>query len=154
MKNLIVCLSAFLFSMGAFAQKQDTSITTTKETSTSIELGVRLGNNFGVDAVLPFAKSSRAHVGVEIFPDGINLGAYADWVFAINEAAGLSAFMGVGPEFYLRDNFDFAVAGDFGIEYNINNFPMKVGFDYRPSFILTGADFRTSNWGFTARYQF
>jgi hypothetical protein len=59
----------------------------------------------------------------------------------------------VGPEFFFEDSFDFHVAGDFGVEYSFD-FPLTIGFDWRPGFKVTeGFDFKTSNWGFSARFR-
>jgi hypothetical protein len=67
---------------------------------------------------------------------------------------GLKFYPGVGPEFYFGDNFNMGIAGNFGAEYTFN-FPLTVGIDYRPGFMITDG-FRGygKNWGITARFRF
>ena len=128
--------------------------TTTKTKTNSLELGVRFGNDFSIDAAVPFAKAGRLHPSVTINDGGATVATYVDWMLNLNEASGLALYYGVGPEFYFYSGFDFGIAGDFGMEYAFQ-FPLTIGFDWRPGFILTNSfDFQTSNWGFTARWRF
>jgi hypothetical protein len=60
----------------------------------------------------------------------------------------------VGPEIYIFDDFDFGVAGNFGAEYAFQEVPITLGFDWRPSIIVTEGDFEAGNIGFIVRYRF
>jgi hypothetical protein len=75
-------------------------------------------------------------------------------MFALSDGpTGLKFYPGVGPEFFFENSFDFHIAGDFGVEYSFD-FPLTIGFDWRPGFAVTeGFDFKTSNWGFIARFR-
>ena len=117
------------------------------------ELGVRFGDDIAIDATIPLAASPRLHPSV--YFDRFGFGTYFDWMFALSGGpTGLKFYPGVGPEFFFENSFDFHIAGDFGVEYSFD-FPLTVGFDWRPGFAVTeGFDFKTSNWGFIARFRF
>jgi hypothetical protein len=67
---------------------------------------------------------------------------------------GLKFYPGLGPEFWFEGDFDFDIAGNFGVEYSFD-FPLTVGLDWRPSFRTTdNFDFRAGNVGITARFRF
>ncbi len=92
---------------------------------------VRFGDVVSVDFTIPF-KAPRIHAAAYFGNNNFGLGGYFDWMFALNEGpAGLKFYPGVGPEFYFGNNFDVAVAGDFGAEYSFD-FPLTVGMDWRP----------------------
>jgi hypothetical protein len=117
------------------------------------EAGVRFGDNFSIDLTIPLAASPRLHPA--IYFDRFGIGGYFDWMFALSDGpTGLKFYPGVGPEFFFENDFDFHIAGDFGIEYSFE-FPLTIGFDWRPGFRVTeGFKFKTSNWGFIARFRF
>lgn len=117
------------------------------------ELGLRFGDDIAIDATIPLAASPRLHPA--IYFDRFGFGTYFDWMFALTGGpTGLKFYPGVGPEFFFENDFDFHIAGDFGIEYSFD-FPLTVGFDWRPGFAVTeGFDFKTANWGFMARFRF
>jgi len=117
------------------------------------ELGLRFGDNVSADLTIPIAAEPRLHGAV--YFDRFGIGTYFDWMFAVSEGPkGLKFYPGVGPEFYFEKQFDFHIAGDFGVEYSFD-FPLTIGFDWRPGFALTH-DFKwkASNWGFIARFRF
>jgi hypothetical protein len=117
------------------------------------EAGMRFGNNISAELTMPLAASPRFHPAV--YFDRFGIGGYFDWMFALSGGpTGLKFYPGVGPEFWFGNNFDFSIAGDFGVEYSFE-FPLTIGFDWRPGFMITdGFDFKTSNWGFSARFRF
>jgi len=119
-----------------------------------LEAGIRLADNFGVDATVPFGPAPRLHGA--LYLDHFGVGTYANWAFRLDGGPpNLRFFLGGGPEFFFEDQFDFAVAGDGGVEWAFEEFPVTIGFDWRPSFRLTnGSDFHTGNWGVTARFRF
>ncbi len=117
------------------------------------EAGVRFGDNFSIDLTIPLAAAPRLHPA--IYFDRFGTGLYFDWMFALSGGpTGLKFYPGVGPEFFFENGFDLHVAGDFGIEYSFN-FPLTIGFDWRPGFEVTeGFDFKSGNWGIIARFRF
>lgn len=117
------------------------------------EIGARFGNNWGLDMTIPF-KAPRLHPAV-YFGNDVAIGTYFDWLFSLEgDPYGLKFYPGVGPEFYFGNNFDIAAAGNFGLEYSFN-FPLTIGFDWRPRFMLTDSfRFSGQNWGFSARFRF
>ncbi|NJN43054.1 MAG: hypothetical protein HC811_13325 [Flammeovirgaceae bacterium] len=67
---------------------------------------------------------------------------------------GLKFYPGVGPEFFFGNDFDFQIAGNFGVEYSFE-FPLTIGFDWRPAIRVTNdTGFRSDNWGLIARFRF
>ena len=117
------------------------------------EAGVRFGDNWSVEATIPIGTTPRLHPAV--YFDRFGVATYFDWMFALSDGpTGLKFYPGVGPEFYFGDQFDVAVAGDFGVEYAFK-FPMTIGFDWRPGFRLTNdVKWKSNNWGFIVRYRF
>ena len=117
------------------------------------EAGVRFGDNFSIDATIPIGATPRLHPAV--YFDRFGVATYFDWMFALSDGpTGLKFYPGVGPEFFFQDRFDFAVAGNFGVEYAFE-FPMTIGFDWRPGFRLTnGSKWKSDNWGIIVRYRF
>ena len=117
------------------------------------EAGLRFGDNWSVEATIPIGATPRLHPA--IYFDRFGVATYFDWMFALSDGpAGLKFYPGVGPEFYFGDTFDVAVAGDFGVEYAFE-FPMTIGFDWRPGFRLTNdVQWKSNNWGFIVRYRF
>ena len=118
------------------------------------EAGLRLGKQIAVDATIPLSTAPRLHPSIYI-DDRIGVGTYFDWMFSLDGGPnGLKFFPGVGPEFYFGDDFDISIAGNVGVEYSFK-FPITVGFDYRPSWMITNSfKGRYDNWGFVARFRF
>lgn len=117
------------------------------------EVGARFGSNIALDLTIPLAAAPRLHPA--IYFDRFGVGGYFDWMFALSGGpTGLKFYPGVGPEFFFENDFDFHIAGDFGVEYSFD-FPLTVGFDWRPGFEVTdGFTFKSGNWGFIARFRF
>jgi len=117
------------------------------------EAGVRLGSNISLDLTIPIAPAPRLHPVV--YFDRFGIGSYFDWMFSLSGGpTGLKFYPGVGPEFFFENEFDFLITGDFGVEYSFD-FPLTIGFDWRPGFVLTdGFTFKSNNWGFLARFRF
>ncbi|MGB5172262.1 hypothetical protein [Eudoraea sp.] len=126
---------------------------TTSAQAATYEVGVRIGDNTGIDGTIPLGISPRLHP--TIYLENFGVGTYFDWMFALTDGpSGLKFYPGVGPEFFFENDFDFNVAGNFGVEYAFN-FPITIGFDWRPGFAVTNNfDFISSNWGFMIRYRF
>lgn len=118
------------------------------------EIGGRFGDDFALDMTIPLSKAPRLH-GAIYFDHNIALGAYFDWLFALEGGpTGLKFYPGVGPELYFYDGLDIAAAGDFGVEYSFD-FPLTIGLDWRPHFMLSNnMKFNSGNWGLIARFRF
>jgi len=118
------------------------------------EIGGRFGDDFALDLTIPLSKAPRLH-GALYFDNNISMGAYFDWLFALNSGpAGLKFYPGVGPELYFNNGIDIAAAGDFGVEYSFD-FPLTIGLDWRPHFMLSNnMKFNSNNWGLIARFRF
>ncbi|NJN25636.1 MAG: hypothetical protein HC819_06595 [Cyclobacteriaceae bacterium] len=120
----------------------------------TLEAGIRYGDDFSIDATFPLSKAPRLHTAFYVEGD-FALGTYFDWLFALDGGPkGLRFFPGIGPEFYFGEEFDLAIAGDIGVEY-LFDFPITIGIDWRPRLSITD-DFRyySGNWGITARFRF
>jgi hypothetical protein len=129
------------------------AFSTTMYSQANIEAGVRFGDNTGIDATIPLGISPRLHPTVYL--ENFGIGTYFDWMFALTDGpSGLKFYPGVGPEFFFENDFDFNIAGNFGVEYSFK-FPLTIGFDWRPGFAVTNDfDFYTNNWGIMARFRF
>lgn len=147
MKNPKLHQISFLFLITSLM------ITTDLKGQSNWEIGARFGNNWGLDLTIPF-KAPRLHPAV-YFGNDIAVGAYFDWLFSLEgDPYGFKFYPGVGPEFYFGNDFNVAAAGNFGVEYSFN-FPLTIGFDWRPRFMLTeGFKFNGNNWGIFARFRF
>lgn len=117
------------------------------------EAGIRIADNIGIDMTIPIAAEPRLHPTVYL--DRFGVGAYFDWMFGLSGGpSGLKFYPGFGPEFFFEGDFDFRLAGDFGVEYTFD-FPLTVGIDWRPAIQLTEEqDFFSGNWGLMARFRF
>lgn len=136
-------LTIILFSSVSYSKAQ-----------AAFEAGIRIGKEFSLDATFPLARAPRLHTAFYVEGD-FALGTYFDWMFALDGGpSGLKFFPGVGPEFYFGENFDVGIAGDFGVEYSFR-FPLTVGVDWRPGFMVTdGFEGYSNNWGVIARFRF
>lgn len=117
------------------------------------EAGIRFSDNIGIDMTIPISAEPRLHPTVYL--DRFGVGTYFDWMFGLTGGpSGLKFYPGVGPEFFFEGDFDFRIAGDFGVEYTFD-FPLTVGIDWRPAIRLTeDQDFFSGNWGLMARFRF
>ena len=130
------------------------ALTLSAEAQSNWEIGGRFGDNFSLDLTIPLSKAPRLH-GAVYFDHNIALGAYFDWLFALDGGpTGLKFYPGVGPELYFHDGLDVAAAGDFGVEYSFD-FPLTIGLDWRPNIMLSDKmKFHSGNWGICARFRF
>ena len=146
MKTLLVVVQLALVSSLLFTS-------TDLKAQANWEVGMRFGDDIAIDATIPIGATPRIHPA--IYFDRFGIGGYFDWMFALSDGpTGLKFYPGVGPEFFFQNSFDFHIAGNFGAEYSFD-FPLTIAFDWRPGFAVTeGFDFKTSNWGFSARFRF
>lgn len=142
MKKLIIPILALVLG-SSFSQSK---------AQANWELGLRFAENISVDATIPIASSPRIRPAVYLSDFGI--ATYFDWMFALDGGpTGLKFYPGVGPEFFFSDGFDFAVGGDFGVEYSFD-FPLSIAIDWRPAISFVEGEFRANNFGFAARFRF
>ena len=121
------------------------------------ELGIRFGDAWGghyaVDAVFGLGQFSRVHADVSFGNNGVGVEALWDLLYKPLEK-NLYWYVGVGPSAYLGDPFALAVSGEIGLEYRFD-FPMVIGADWRPSFIvIEKTDFEAGWFGLNIRYVF
>jgi len=121
------------------------------------EAGIRYGDESALDATIPLSAKPRLHGAIYLGNNegkGFGLGGYFDWMFSLSDGSqGLKFYPGVGPDLYFGDSFNISVTGDFGVEYSFN-FPITVGFDWRPALFLTNdIGYIGENWGFIARFR-
>jgi len=119
------------------------------------EVGIRFGDAFGghyaVDGVFGLGEFSRIHADVSFGNDGVGVEALWDLLYR-PLGQGFNWYVGVGPSVYLGDPFALAVSGEIGIEYHFD-FPLAVGVDWRPSFIIIEeTDFEAGWFGLNVRY--
>lgn len=119
----------------------------------SWEAGLRFGDNWSAEATIPIGSTPRLHPVV--YFDRFGVATYFDWMFALSDGpTGLKFYTGVGPEVFFGHDVDFSIAGDFGVQYSFK-FPMTIGFDWRPGFVVTDdMKWKSSNWGISVRYRF
>lgn len=146
MKNIIRVLSiSFLFSI---------AISVSSFAQSAFEAGLRYGDRFAIDATFPLSKAPRLHTTFYVEGD-FTIGTYLDWLFSLDGGPqGLKFFPGIGPEFYFGNDFNLGIAANLGVEYSFN-FPLTIGIDYRPGFMITDS-FKgySNNWGIVARFRF
>lgn len=153
MKKLIFpAILAIFFSLSSINLAQAQSDINLPD---QFELGIRLGDTFGssfaIDAMMPlWGETLHADVG---FDDGLAISALYDFKSTIVDS--FYWYFGVGGELGLFDDFTLAAAGEIGVEYAIQDFPITFGVDYRPAIGLIGRDdFISGQYGFNIRYRF
>lgn len=119
------------------------------------QLGIRLGDTFGsdiaIDATMPFGGETL-HMNVG-FEDNLSISALYDFVDTIVD--NFYWYYGFGAQVGFFDDFTLAAAAEIGIEYEVQDFPITIGIDYRPAFdIISDTDFRGDQVGFNIRYRF
>lgn len=141
----ITIISFFILSLSTFSYNI--------QAQSNWEAGIRVGEFVSFDATIPIGLAPRLHPA--IYFDRFGLASYFDWMFKLTSGPrGLKFYPGVGPEFWLEGDFDFDIAGNFGVEYTFD-FPLTIGLDWRPAFRTTdNFDFRAGNVGFMARFRF
>jgi hypothetical protein len=126
----------------------------------SWEVGARFGTRGSVEATIPVGIAPRIQPAVYFYgtdglPNDFGIAGYFDWMFKLSDGpSGLKFFPGVGPEFYFDNQFNFSIAGNFGVEYAFE-IPLTIAFDWRPAIFMTNSHgFEAANVGFSARFRF
>lgn len=116
------------------------------------EVGVRFGDAFGGHVAID-ARILGIHGDVSFGNNGVGVEALWDLLY-LPLGPGFNWYAGVGPSVYLGDPFQLALSGEIGLEYHFD-FPIAVGVDWRPSFILIdNTDFEAGWFGVNVRYVF
>ncbi len=149
--TLIRCISLITFFLGAQSLQAQSSVNLPDEFELGIRLGDTFGSSFTLDAMTPFlGETLHANLG---FDDGLAISALYD--FKMNIVDSFDWYFGFGGELGLFDDFTLAAAGEIGIEYAIQEFPVTFGIDYRPAIGLIGRDdFLGGQYGINIRYRF
>jgi len=147
----IIRRSLFLASLSLFLILATSDL----QAQSNWEAGIRFGDRWSADITIPL-KGGGPRLHPSVYFNTFGIGTYFDWLFALSDGpSGLKFYPGIGPEIYFPNNdVRFNIVGNFGVEYSFD-FPLSIGFDWRPGFQLTN-DFRwiSSNWGFMARFRF
>ncbi len=154
MKNLNQLLKVLILTVVISA-----SVILESNAQSNWELGLRFGDpSVALDATIPLAAAPRLHAAAyfgSLYGSDFGLAGYFDWMFSLDGGpTGLKFYPGVGPEIWFGNDFNFGVAGDFGVEYSFD-FPLTLAFDWRPGVFFTNdIGFRGGNFGISARFRF
>jgi hypothetical protein len=102
-----------------------------------------------------------------INPSGLWVTGIYNFIYPL-EAEGFNLYFGPGVEFggyryYMYDksfqvvntySFDFGIAGQIGVEYNLPKVPIQLSIDWRPAFSFLHPNFNYLGLGLAARYRF
>ena len=71
-----------------------------------MEVGIRLADNWGVDATVPLGPAPRLHAA--LYLDRVGVGAYGNWAFRLDSGPkNLRFYAGGGPEAFFASSLDF-----------------------------------------------
>lgn len=129
-------------------------------------IGARFGWGGDISYHHPLSSTTRAEIdlGLSGFKNGgFVLTGIHQWLFAPN--GGFNLFAGVGPQvgsFYYDESdrkgygLGLAVSGQVGVEYNIDEVPLQVSLDWRPSInvIAKTNNFAYQGFSLGIRYRF
>lgn len=142
MKTLLLAIFVVL-GVSQFSQAQEVGI----------RFGDAWGGHYAVDGVFGLGEFSRIHADVSFGNDGVGVEALWDILYK-QLGNGVNWYVGVGPSAYLGNPFALAISGEIGLEYHFY-FPVAVGVDWRPSFIIIKeTDFEAGWFGLNIRYVF
>jgi len=122
------------------------------------EVGIRFGNALGnkssvaIDGVFGLGKFSRIHADVS-FGSGVAVEALWDFLYKPVSDSPINWYVGVGPSMYISSPFALGASGEIGLEYRFD-FPMAIGLDYRPTFVLVEKTDFVNSFGLNIRYIF
>jgi len=141
-KTLLITLISIAFLNSAGAQ----------------ELGLRFGNvtagNVAIDGIFSTGKFSRLHADLS-FGNGMGADLLWDFIYRPLGEEAFNWYVGAGPYMQIDDPFWFGVAGEIGLEYRFNEFPIALGLDWRPRLsIVEVTDLHVEGFGLNVRYVF
>jgi hypothetical protein len=120
--------------------------------NTAIGLGIEVGD--GATLVGPtvkhfFTENSAVQGELTFGGGGTFIGAYYQYHGGIPNAEGLQYYLGGGPALgFGGGSTDFYVRPMAGLDYKINNVPIALSFDWRPTILIgTNSDFTAARFG-------
>ncbi|MGM0944088.1 MAG: outer membrane insertion C- signal [Bacteroidota bacterium] len=137
-----------VFFMGTFAILE----------SHAQEVGLRFGNvngnNVALDAVFSLGEFSRVHGDLSFGRGGVGIDLLWNPIYRPISDTEFNYYLGVGPSLFLGDPFSLGAAGEIGAEYEFPDFPLIVGLDWRPYFILVeNTTFDPGGFGLNIRWR-
>jgi len=136
-------------------------------------IGLRLGDNDGFGAEVSYQRglSDKNRLEFDLGwrnsndVDAFKLAGLYQWVWNIDQ--GFNWYAGVGggigswsyDKSGVSDSGTFLFgAGDIGVEYNFDEFPIHVSLDFRPELYFNSSNYRNDNFGsdigLSIRYKF
>ena len=121
------------------------------------EIGIRIGeitgSNFAIDGVFDL-QQGRIHSNLSI-NDGVGIDVLYDFIHEDIGNENISWYLGVGISSFINEEFNLGASGEIGLEYNLDDIPIVIGIDYRPTFwIIEETTFKWNNIGLNVRYIF
>jgi hypothetical protein len=143
-KKLLIAV----FFFGAFAVVE----------SHAQELGLRFGNvngnNVALDAVFSLGEFSRVHGDLSFGNNGVGIDLLWNPIYKPIADSDFNYYLGFGPTLFLGDPFALGAAGEIGAEYEFADFPLIIGLDWRPYFILVeNTSFDGGGFGLNVRWR-
>ena len=126
--------------------------------SSAQEVGIRFGDvsggNVAIDALFSTGQFSRIHADIS-FGDGVGIDVLWDFLYRPLGGEDFSWYAGVGPYIFINDPFWFGVVGELGLEYQFENVPISLSFDWRPQLsIIDVTNLYMGGFGLNIRYVF
>ena len=139
-------------------------IVSTSHAQSSYKTGLGLGIDFGTGSTLvgPSLKHffTENHVGQfeVLFGDHYSIiEGFYEYHENFPNAAGLKWYLGIGAGFGLyKGGSNFLLRPVAGLDYKINDVPLSVTFDWRPTITIgdNDSDFEPARFAFGFRYTF
>lgn len=123
------------------------------------ELGLRFGDvtggNVAIDALLSTKKFSTIHADASFGKGGLGVDLLWDFLYKPLPDMPLNWYAGVGPTIFLGDKSSLAGTAELGLSYKIEEIPLSVSADWRPTlFLLETTDVYFGFFGLNVRYVF
>lgn len=147
MKKLLIVVASLVIGTSAFAKK----------TGNGTELGGRFivdqyAQGIGFDMAFAAAKKNRVHADIDLIGNGVAGNCLFEWLIPIPELPELVFYPGIGGGMWVGEGFNTSVVGEVGAEYRFD-FPMTLGFDFRPRFDIIDNPGPKAGVGFVIRYR-
>lgn len=127
--------------------------------SNAQELGLRFGDvtggNVAIDALFLSKKSTPIHADASFGKGGLGVDVLWDFLYKPLPDMPLQWYAGVGPSVFLGDKSSLAGTAELGLSYQIEDIPLSVSADWRPTlFLLETTDVYFGFFGLNVRYVF
>ncbi|WP_345234403.1 hypothetical protein [Olivibacter ginsenosidimutans] len=157
MKRSILVLALAVLLVSTAFQKASAQSGAPYNNAFGLFLDLGNGGTYVGPHVKHFFSANDAGQAMVLFGNSITIvGVEYSYNKAIPNAGGLLWNIGVGPQAYFGDGeTDFGLRPQAGLEFKVPQAPIAVGFDWRPSWILThGSNFEAGRFGLTFKYCF